>query len=370
MYNIRVLALYLPQFHPIPENDEWWGKGFTEWTNVAKATPLFKKHYQPKIPTDLGFYDLRLSDTREDQARLAADAGIEGFIYWHYWFGNGKRLLERPFNEVLQSGKPDFPFCLAWANTSWVNATWQKGLSRKEGRKIIAEQLYPGEADYTNHFYAVLPAFRDHRYIKVDGCPIFFIYVPEVPEIKDFITTWRRLAKKEGLKGIHFVGICRTGSLREKVVPKEKIDYLLSIGFDAVNTWSNTLAELKARRFNKYIHAFCSKVLGINLLSRINQREINKHLYIEEDKAENVYPLLFPNWDCTPRRGREATIYTNSTPEVFGEQITRVKDIVCKKEIEHRIVVLKSWNEWGEGNYVEPDIKYGHGYLDALKALK
>ncbi len=130
----RVLALYLPQYHPIPENDEWWGKGFTEWTNVAKAKPLFHGHYQPKVPSDLGFYDLRMEEIREEQAKMAKEAGIEGFVYWHYWFGNGKRLLERPFIEVLESGKPDFPFALAWANCSWENATWQKGLSRKEGK--------------------------------------------------------------------------------------------------------------------------------------------------------------------------------------------------------------------------------------------
>lgn len=363
----RVLALYLPQYHPIPENDEWWGKGFTEWTNVAKSKPLFKGHYQPKVPTELGFYDLRMPEVREEQANLAKEAGIEGFIYWHYWFGNGKRLLERPFNEVLSSGKPDFPFALAWANTSWVNATWQKGLSRKEGNKIIAEQLYPGVEDYEKHFYTMLPAFKDKRYITVDGCPIFLIYVPEEPAIKDFILTWRRLAKKEGLNGFHFVAIGRVGYLRETIVPKEKIAALLSLGFDAVNTWTYTRAEVEASRFKKYFHAFMWKVFGIEMISTIKQNEINKHLYLEEDKQENVYPLLFPNWDCAPRKGGDCTIYTDSTPEVFDNQIKYVKEILANKSPEHRIAILKSWNEWGEGNYVEPDIKYGRGYLDVLK---
>lgn len=363
----RILALYLPQYHPIPENDDWWGKGFTEWTNVAKAKPLFRGHYQPKVPTELGFYDLRMTEIREEQARMAKEAGIEGFVYWHYWFGNGKRLLERPFNEVLESGKPDYPFALAWANTSWVNATWQKGLSRKEGKTVIAEQLYPGVEDYENHFYTLLPAFKDHRYIRVDGCPLFMVYIPEEPAIKEFISTWRRLAEKEGLKGFHFVAVGRMGSLRENIIPKEKIDSLLAMGFDAVHTLSHTRAEVKADRIRKYLQAGLNKMFGLTFVSKIKQKDINRYLYLEEDKLENVYPMLFPNWDCSPRRGKECTIYTDSTPEVFDQQIKQVKDIIAKKDPEHRIVFLKSWNEWGEGNYVEPDIKYGRGYLDVMK---
>ena len=169
----RVLAFYLPQFHPIPENDQWWGKGFTEWTNVGKAKRLFPGHYQPRVPADLGYYDLRVPETREAQANLAREYGIEGFVYWHYWFGNGKQLLERPFNEVLESGKPDFPFALAWANESW-KGFWH-GL---EDRNTLIEQIYPGKEDYVAHFNVVLPAFKDKRYIRCNGRPVFFIYKP------------------------------------------------------------------------------------------------------------------------------------------------------------------------------------------------
>ena len=166
----RVIALYLPQFHPIPENDLWWGPGFTEWTNVAKAKPLFRGHIQPRIPADLGFYDLRLPETREKQAQLARQAGIEGFCYYHYWFGNGKQLLERPFNEVLESGKPDFPFCLCWANHDWTNKTWtSKGTLKKDNMMI---QMEYSMDDHRNHFMSLLPAFRDKRYITVDGKPM------------------------------------------------------------------------------------------------------------------------------------------------------------------------------------------------------
>ena len=367
MKKLRVLAFYLPQYHPIPENDEWWGKGFTEWTNVAKAKPLFRGHYQPKIPTELGFYDLRMHEIREEQAKLAAESGIEGFVYWHYWFGNGKRLLERPFNEVLESGKPNFPFCLAWANTSWVNATWQKGLSRKEGKKVIAEQLYPGREDYEKHFYDLLPAFKDKRYVTVDGHPVFFIYVPEEPAIKEFIEIWRDLAKKEGINDFHFVAIGRVGALKERIVPQDKIKELRSMGFDAVNTWTYTKAELEVSKIKKYLHAFLAKFFNIKIALKVKQSQINSHLYIAEDRQEDVYPLLFPNWDCSPRRGKGCTIYIDSSPKVFSEQIETVMELVAGKQPEHRIAILKSWNEWGEGNYVEPDIKYGRGYLDVLR---
>ena len=170
MSKSRIIAYYLPQFHPIPENDLWWGKGFTEWTNVGKSKPLFKGHDQPKLPADLGYYDLRIPEVREEQAKMAKFYGIEGFCYWHYWFGNGERLLDRVFKEVLESGKPDFGFCLAWANASWGGLPYGDKYER-----LLKEQIYPGIEDYTNHFYEVLPAFKDSRYLKVDNKPIFTI---------------------------------------------------------------------------------------------------------------------------------------------------------------------------------------------------
>lgn len=219
----RLLALYLPQFHPIPENDLWWGKGFTEWTNVGKAQRYFRNHYQPRVPADLGYYDLRVAETRQAQADMAREYGVEGFVYWHYWFGNGKRLLERPFNEVLACGEPDFPFALAWANESWRG--FAHGITN---RNMLIEQLYGGVEDYTAHFRAVLPAFRDHRYITVDGKPLFMIYKPLAdPEVKVFIATWRELAERNGLPGIYFVG--------HDNAPVPNIEAVFSTGVDAVN---------------------------------------------------------------------------------------------------------------------------------------
>lgn len=210
MNKARVIAFYLPQFHPIPENDRWWMKGFTEWTNVGKARPLFPGHYQPKVPADLGYYDLRVPETRKAQADMAKEYGIEGFCYWHYWFGNGKRLLERPFNEVLSSDEPDFPFCLAWANESWRG--FYHGIKSKD---TLINQLYPGEQDYIAHFHEVLPAFKDHRYITVDEKPLFMVYHPlDHPEMKEFIELWRTLAVQNGLKGVYFIG--QTYHLKEE----------------------------------------------------------------------------------------------------------------------------------------------------------
>ena len=203
----RVIALYLPQFHPTPENDRWWGPGFTEWTNVAKAKPLFRGHQQPRIPADLGFYDLRLPETREQQAQLAREAGVEGFCYYHYWFGNGRQLLERPLQEVVASGKPDFPFCICWANHTWSNKTWERK-SAVQKNSVLMEQTYPGTEDDIAHFNTLLPMFKDRRYMTVDGKLIFAIYDPfGFKNVQQFIATWRRLAEENGLPGFHFIGM-------------------------------------------------------------------------------------------------------------------------------------------------------------------
>ena len=203
--NARVIGLYLPQFHPTPENDEWWGKGFTEWTNVAKAKSLFRDHYQPRVPADLGFYNLRMHEAREAQAEMAAAYGVEAFCYWHYWF-NGRRILDRPFTEVLQSKKPDFPFCLSWANDTWTGV-WHGAKNR-----ILIEQTYPGVADYTRHFYHLLPAFSDDRYVKVHGKPLFGVLFPhQIPDVNLFTDTWHELAHKAGFPGIHLMSMADHG---------------------------------------------------------------------------------------------------------------------------------------------------------------
>lgn len=374
----RVIAFYLPQFHPIPENDKWWGKGFTEWTNVAKAKPLFRGHYQPRIPADLGFYDLRLPEVREQQAELAREAGIEGFCYWHYWFGNGKMLLEKPFQEVLHSGKPDFPFCLGWANHSWKTGTW----TRDGSNQMIAEQKYLGENDYTMHFNYVLPAFQDPRYITVDGKPLFVIFDPYDLPI-DFILTWRKLANENGLPGIHFVGYTfnslgrplynaqgeqiTRGYFNTDEVQKYYNYLTQELHFDAVIPIGTYRAEILTK--NRYWFALQRKLStawNINIKALYQYDKVMRHYYAPEDCAENVYPSLLPQWDRSPRSGMNG-IYINSTPEKFEKTLKEALKLIENKQNEHKILFLKSWNEWAEGNYVEPDLKYGHGYLDVLR---
>lgn len=377
----RVIAFYLPQFHPIPENDKYWGKGFTEWTNVGKAKPLFRGHYQPRVPADLGYYDLRLPEVREAQAEMAKEAGIEGFCYWHYWFGNGKQLLERPFNEVLTSGKPDFPFCLGWANHSWTTGTWTRGGKKLES-EMIKEQLYLGENDYRLHFEYVLKAFKDERYIKVDGKPIFVIFDPySLPN--DFIPYWRNLAKNAGLNGIHFIA-CSLGSLKRgkqffgKKIGKRlfheedtlnNYKYIVSnLNFDAIISLGSRRAESICKsRLMVSIKKILGNLFNKDFATKFDYSDIMKYYYTDEDKLEYVYPSLLPQWDRSPRI-KNASIYANSSPEKFEKTIIEALSLIKDKTDEHKILFLKSWNEWAEGNYVEPDLKYGHGYLEALKS--
>lgn len=360
----RVIAFYLPQFHPIPENDKWWGKGFTEWTNVGKAKPLFKGHYQPRVPADLGYYDLRLPIIREQQAAMAKEAGIEGFMYWHYWFGNGKTILSEIFDEVLKSGKPDFPFCLGWANHSWTRRTWNGAVQNQKDVDLIIQE-YPGKEDIIQHFYSVLPALKDTRYIKVDNKPIFIIYDPfSLPDANHFMSLWNKLAKENGInEGIHFVGLASGWT--------EKYQKVINMGFNAIAPSNLWLAESKVKgKFSKMLQHKLRKLFpNYTPLDKYEYKDIINNFYTEYDKLENAYPSIVPNWDRSPRGGRRAIIYTNSTPELFKRHVQEALSIIQNKKEEHKILFLRSWNEWAEGNYMEPDLKFGHGYLDALKSV-
>lgn len=350
----RVIAFYLPQFYPTPENDEWWEPGFTEWTNVAKAKPLFRGHYQPRIPRDLGFYDLRVPETREKQAILAKQAGIEGFCYWHYWFGNGQRLLSRVFDEVLESGNPDFPFCLGWANHSWYSKTWDKNGQDK----LLMEQTYPGEEDYVNHFHYALNAFRDKRYICIEGKPIFYIFdALSVPE--QFLNVWDQLAKENGYpNGICFIG--RIKRNEDYLAAKEK-------GFSYISI------ERKDDIYSKHNKVYTRLHQIKNFLAN---KPINTYDYSEAipfltdsnfDSKRDVIPMIIPNWDHSPRSSGKGLILNNSTPALFKKHLQNVFKTLNSKSEKDCIVFLKSWNEWGEGNYMEPDEKWGLQYIEALR---
>lgn len=346
----RVFAFYLPQFHPIPENDEWWGRGFTEWTNTAKAKPLFKGHYQPHVPGDLGFYDLRLPEARAAQANLARGSGIEGFCYYHYWFA-GHRLLERPFNEVLASGEPDFPFCLCWANQTWT------GIWHGAPNRVLIEQTYLGPEDHRRHFETLLPAFHDKRYIRVDGKPLFVVYNPiDLPDSPGVMELWRDLAAKAGLPGLFLVAEHRSPEWDPK-----------SFGYDASVT-----IRLPGKRhewvpWNEPIRKIKGKVHQFRGLPRIYEYEqVIDSLVSERIPGIENFPCVIPNWDNTPRSGGNGLVFHGSTPELFRRHFRRAIERMRDVSGEHRIVFVKSWNEWAEGNHLEPDLKFGLRYIDVI----
>lgn len=347
---ITSIAFYLPQYHPCEENNIWWGKGFTEWTNVAKAKPLFYGHKQPNIPSELGFYDLRLEEVRIAQAELAKQAGISAFCYWHYWFGNGKRLLERPFNEVISSKNPDFPFCLAWANHSWYAKTWDK----KGTKKLLIEQTYPGKDDFIAHFNELLPAFKDKRYLKYGNKPIFVVFKPLDIEF-DYISLWNDLAMKNGFDGVYFIGQC---SAKEK-------NAVLNKGYNAINREEIHAVYARHNLFFRATKRLMSRVFRSPM--RYDYSNAMNAALDDVDKEEMVYPTICPNWDHTPRSGINGIVYTNSTPNAFSKHVSRVLDYLREKKDENKIVFIKSWNEWGEGNYMEPDLRFGRQYIETYK---
>ena len=348
----RVVAFYLPQFHPIPENDKWWGPGFTEWTSVVRARPLFEGHWQPRVPADLGFYDLRLPETRLAQATMAAQHGVEGFCYWHYWFA-GRRLLQRPFDEVLSSGSPSLPFCLGWANESWTGV-WHGAPNR-----LLMEQTYPGEEDDRRHFDYLSQAFFDRRYIRVDGKPVLVIYKPlKIPNPQVKFDFWRELAIKAGLPGLHIVGV-------------NMLDFsdAHALGLDAaiissLGTMSQNLRVSKLQRAYWGIR----RRMPVGSLRVLAYNDAVHHLLPDLGQYSfTAYPCIVPNWDNTPRSGQRGLVLTGSTPEAFGVHVRKAIESVQSRPQDHRLIFLKSWNEWAEGNYVEPDTTHGKKYLEAIR---
>lgn len=341
----RVIAFYLPQFHPVPENDGWWGPGFTEWTNVANARRLFHGHRQPRIPAHLGFYDLRVPETRAAQAQLAHEHGVEAFCYWHYWFA-GRRILERPFDEVLRSGEPDFPFCLGWANGSWT------GIWHGNPGRVLIEQTYPGLDDHRAHFDILIEAFTDRRYVTVDGRPLLFLFRPRlIPDLARVIDVWRQRADHAGLPGLFIVGQQDEASW----VPTDH-------GCDAY-----TASFLPPLRPTRPRLRWAQRVV----LRRptIYDYPAIRHRFVPERPGLDFLPSILPNWDNTPRSGRGGLVLRGTTPELFEEQVRAILATIADRPIDRRILFLKSWNEWAEGNYVEPDLEHSLGFLEALRRV-
>ncbi len=351
---VRAIAFYLPQFHPVPENDEWWGKGFTEWRNVVKARPLFPGHYQPHLPADLGFYDLRVPEVREAQAALAREYGLHGFCYYHYWF-NGRRILERPFNEVLASGKPDFPFCLCWANENWTRV-WDGG-----DRHILLEQRYSAEDDAA-HIASLIPAFKDPRYIRVEGRPLFLVYRTELmPEPAATARRWREAVRAAGLPGIY---LARVEHFVKNIDPA-------SIGFDAAVEF----APDGPRGELRYRGAVGRALAKLGLIPRaFAVNKVASYAATAEEFSRRPDPPfrrffgVTPMWDNSPRRSVNANIYTGSTPERYERWLRHAVARTLKAHRgDERLVFINAWNEWAEGCHLEPDMKWGRAYLEATR---
>lgn len=363
----KIIALYLPQFHPIPENNEWYGKGFTEWTNVAMAKPLFKGHKQPRIPADLGFYDLRLHEVLYAQADMAKKYGIDAFAFYDYWFGDGKRLLEKPLESILSDKKYKFPFMLHWANGSWFKKMWNADGS---GDQLLIEQTYPGKDDAIKHFYALLPAFKDQRYIRIEGKIPFTIDQPmKSVEIINMMSTWRELAKKERLEDFLFIA---------HSAHREEVDALNRGGAEALLGQEG----LYHGAYDAFIDSQYRKVMYTDLAAKgkfVLRKKIglpNVYKYEEAikvafgpyDKDPRCFPEVFPRFDHSPRSKGKELIYVEDSPELFREYMLLALDAVKDKPEERQLIFIRAWNEWGEGNYLEPDIESGLKYLEAIRS--
>lgn len=357
---VRAIAFYLPQFHPIPENDEWWGKGFTEWTNVAKATPLFPGHFQPHIPADLGFYDLRLPAARAAQAEMAKQYGIFGFCYWHYWF-NSRRLLNLPFDEVLSSGEPDFPFCLAWANENWTRR-WDG----EEQEILLAQHYTPG--DDVAHIRWLINAFRDRRYITINGKPLLIVYrINFLPNAAETARIWREEVVKAGFPGLYLCTV--TGLPALDLDPQ-------TIGFDAAVEFQPNWSKLPDREPPPR-----NTLLGklVNRLAPPGREAYWNHAVRSYPKIVETmtalpaptykqFPGVTPGWDNSPRRKMNACIFKDSDPLIYARWLRHaIRQSIRRFDGDERLVFINAWNEWAEGNHLEPDLQWGNRYLQETK---
>jgi lipopolysaccharide biosynthesis protein len=344
---VRAIAFFLPQYHPIPENDLWWGTGFTEWTNVTRARPSFAGHYQPRLPADLGFYDLRVPETLERQAALARSCGLYGFCYHYYWFA-GKRLLERPIETMRLAGEPDFPYCLCWANENWTRR-WDG----KDDDVLIAQN--PSATDAEALIRDVLPHFRDSRYIRVHGKPVFIVYrVGMLPDARATAATWRDVCRREGVGELH---LCAAKTYDTS----DPAQY----GFDALVEFPPH--EVRIPTVNERIKFANPAFRGCIY----DYRHFVEDLLQRPEVPYVSHQTVMTAWDNTARRPNHATIFINAFPEIYEIWLREVVARTTERyQPEERLVFINAWNEWAEGAHLEPDQRYGHQYLKAtLRAL-
>jgi lipopolysaccharide biosynthesis protein len=358
---LKAIAFYLPQFHPIPENDLWWGKGFTEWTNVVKAKPLYKGHYQPHLPADLGFYDLRLAEAREAQANLAREYGIHGFCFYHYWF-NGRRLLERPVNEIVATGRPDFPFCLCWANENW-SKRWDGS-----DDQILVRQVY-SESDDTDHIRYLLPILSDPRYITVAGKPMLLVYrARRLPEPLTTTAIWRREAAKAGLPGLFLV---RVESFVDETGDPRALGFDVALEFQPSWQLLNRMGKLQGRKWWHHRRL------------RTAEPAFARHSVYEYDCLVEAsiamipppYPFIrgvSPGFDNTSRCRNSGVILAGASPESYERWLSEVvvrnaHSSDTRGSSTEDFIFINAWNEWAEGNHLEPCQKWGRAYLEATR---
>ena len=357
--NVRPIALYLPQYHPIPENDSWWGEGFTEWTNVSKARPRFSRHFQPHVPADLGFYDLRLPEARQAQADLAREYGIYGFCYYSYWF-NGKRLLSRPFDETLASGQPDFPFCLCWANENWTRI-WD-GLDKD----ILMEQSY-SEEDDRQHIRWLANAFRDKRYIKVGERPLFLVYrARSIPDPVKTTSIWRDEARKLGFRELY---LCRVESFAEEHERPACLGFDASVEFQP--DWSSfpTLTmPLRRGRMWQYLTRWGLSSKAYQQNDVYSYKRLAELMRRRDLPPYKRFPCVTPGWDNSSRRKRGAIILKGSTPKLYRRWLEATLARFEPYGPGENLMFINAWNEWGEGSHLEPDKRWGRAYLEATRS--
>lgn len=366
-YKIKPIAIYLPQFHPIPENDKWWGKGFTEWTNVTKAKPRFQNHYQPHLPADLGFYDLRLEEARLAQEEMAKTYGIHGFCYYHYWF-NGKRLLETPLDRKLNNPKEALPFMMCWANENWTR-TWDGA-----EQQILMKQEYSFEDDIA-HIDHLIPYFKDERYIKVNGKPVFIIYRPKLfPDIEKTISIWRKAVQAAGFPDL-YIGFAYNKFY--SFTPSEKgfdFGFQFQPNFGSQSSgipYDATKMKMLKYKLKVLLGYRIKKRLGLKLevLNCYHGYSTFRDIQIKLGYKENVYPGITPMWDNSARKKENNFILHNSTPEKYKKWLSHIKENYPWETVPENFLFINAWNEWAEGNHLEPCQKWGTTYLEVTKEV-
>ncbi len=360
----KVIAFYLPQFYPTPDNDEWWGRGFTDWHNVAKARPRFRGHHQPQLPSDLGFYDLRVAETRAAQADMARQHGIYGFCYFHYWY-NGKRVIERPVDEIVQLGEPDFPFMLCWANHDFTRV-WNGS-----HHSVLLSQDYTNE-DYRRHAQHLMRYFRDPRYIRVDGKPFFILYQPDQPpRLDQFVDVFQEVAREQGLdRGLYLAFAC-PGVLHHDDA------YYLKAGFDACvdsqpnkeRVWSTAGISNVYELLRRALPASLYEQLKANrrATKRLSYRKyVDGHARADWPSNSLKFPCVFPSWDNTPR-SYAAVAIQNSDGAEFARFLDAQKPRLANMPADRQFLFVNAWNEWAEGCHLEPDTRLGLLFLETLR---